>query len=291
MSGHNLRVLSLLGSLLLVAAGPSLRTNPPRVPAAAPGTNHFIYLPLVTKAATCPATSGNAFQAGLAYQYDTDNPVRPAWNHADKNLALRSYASNPGAFLGFVSYGPPTDLKAPQLATLFSPNRVPSFTTGYQVYDWNWQPSPNPGTRGSLDTQWPVTVLGMGVTPGEALHVPSSGYDLGGGVAAIVLFADANSITLHYTRDDSGYPGYTVHVDNICTDPNLLALYNSLDTAARNTFVGPGYSYNLATLLVGQAFGSAKDTEIRVAIRDTGAFMDTRSCGDWWQIRLGRSCP
>ena len=56
------------------------------------------YLPLVTRqpgaVSACPVTSTNRYSAGLAYQFDLDDPVRPAGNHADKNLALRGFSPN-----------------------------------------------------------------------------------------------------------------------------------------------------------------------------------------------------
>src|SRR5579859_518570 len=286
MNRHPVRPIILLGALLLVAAGPALGSRP----LPQPGGGRLTYLPLISGPSACPATSGNGYAAGPAYQRDNDNPVRPAWNHADKNLALRSYQSNPGAFKGFVNYGTNDPTQPPQLATLFSPYRVPAFTNAYEVFNWNWLPSPNPGTRGSLDTQWGVTVLGLATARGEALRVPVSGYSLGQGMSVIVLYADASSITFKYTRDDSVAPnGYTLHMDNLCTDPNLLALYHALDTGARYIYRGP--SYNLPNLPAGQLFGTARGAEVRVAIVDSGAFMDPRSCGDWWEIRPGRGCP
>ena len=55
----------------------------------------YAYLPLVVCSRgshSCPITSGNEYDAGIAYQYDHDDPVRPAYDHADKNLNLRGYA-------------------------------------------------------------------------------------------------------------------------------------------------------------------------------------------------------
>jgi hypothetical protein len=75
-------------------------------------------------------------------------------NHADKNLALRGYTSNSSACKGFKNYGSIDRQGPPQLASRFSRNRVPAFTGADQVYTRNWQPSPNAGTRASLDTQW-----------------------------------------------------------------------------------------------------------------------------------------
>jgi hypothetical protein len=63
-------------------------------------------------------------------------------------------------------------------------------------------------------------------------------------------------------------------VENVCVEPSLLALYETLDDAGR---------VQLPALRGGQPFGRALGTEIRVAIRDAGTFMDPRSRKDWWQ--------
>src|SRR5690606_22459147 len=53
------------------------------------GGDEHTYLPLLAQpsAATgsCPTTSSQSYSQGAAFQFDLDNPVRPAWNHADKN--------------------------------------------------------------------------------------------------------------------------------------------------------------------------------------------------------------
>lgn len=278
--------------LALVSLSLVLLLAPAEVPLAVAAQTTRTYLPQLVKPGTsgCPGSSGNSYQAGPAYQRDTDNPVRPAYNHADKNLSLRGYSPT-NASKGFVNHGSTDPTQPPQLATLFNPNRVSTFSSTHRANNWNWQPSPNPGSAGSAITDWPVTVLGMQTTGGEGLYVPTSGYDLGGGMEVLVLFADADTIVFKYTRDDSAAPnGYAVHVDNICTDPNLLALYNSLDSGARYVYQGYPYAYNLPNLPAGRQFGTARGTEIRVAVVDSGAFMDPRSCGDWWLIRPGRSC-
>ena len=115
----------------------------------------------------------------------------------------------------------------------------------------------------------------------------------GRGAEAIVIFADEDTVTLHYTREDSAAVGYTLHVDQICTDPNLLALYNSLDAPAGPRYQYPSSGYNLPVLAAGQPFGTTGFGEMVVAVVDTGAFQDTRSCNEWWQIRPGYtgSCP
>ena len=256
-----------------------------------------VYLPLVIYQPTptpyaCPVSSSNRYDQGYASQFDTDNPVRPAYDHADKNLALRGYTLNtdPGLLRVLVDYGSDDPTQPPQFATLFAPNRVPALTSFSQVHHWDW----NSGTRADPVTSPKVTALGLSTTPGETLRVPASGYEIGPEMEVLVLFADDDTVALRYTRaDSSASAGYTVHVDNICTDPNLLALYNQLDDPS-----GPRYdlsipSYNLVNMPAGHPIGTARGTEIVVAISDTGAFQDPRSCNEWWQVPPGYAgdCP
>jgi hypothetical protein len=112
----------------------------------------------------------------------------------------------------------------------------------------------------------------------------------------IVLYADEDSVAIKYAREDSaGAPGYTVHIDGLCTDPNLLALYNTLEANGRRyVYVPPQnrpYAYDLPNLAAGQPLGTAPDTEVVVAIVDTGAFMDTAR-NEWWNVSgLSRRLP
>jgi hypothetical protein len=261
----------------------------------------LLYFPLVSQAPSCPKESGNSYAAGPAYQYDLDNPVRLAWNHADKILALRGYTPNADGNLQrqLVNYGSDDPTQPPQFATLFEPARVPELTGFYRVSDWLWASSPDPGRRGSPISQPKVTALGLAVNSGEAIYVPTSGYNIGGGMEVLILYADEKSVTLRYTREDSsGSAGYTVFVDNICTDPNLLALYQRHDdpNGPRYRYVPPSkrpYSYNLPNLPAGYPLGTVVEGQLVVAISDTGAFQDPRSCNEWWLIRPGypAGCP
>jgi hypothetical protein len=297
------RILGLVGALL-VAAGVGLPGG--SVPPARASSGRTLHLPIVMRApaptpvpaGSCPATSSNQYSQGIAYQYDLDNPVRPAQLHADKNLNLRSYTPNNESDLqrGLVGYGTDDPNQPPQFATLFNPSRVPALVGFYRVYNWNWAPSPDPGTRGAPLTQWRVTALGLRTTPGEALRVPIADlkYTIGQGMQVVVLYADEDTIALRYTREDSsGSQGYTVHVDKICTDPNLLALYRQLDDPNGPRYRYPSPSYNLPVMPAGKVFGTARGNEAVVAIVDTGPFMDPRSCDEWWQVRPGYSggCP
>jgi hypothetical protein len=109
--------------------------------------------------------------------------------------------------------------------------------------------------------------------PGETLHVPGSGYTIGSGYEVLVLYAAEDRITLKYTREDNVVVGYTLHLEGICVEPSLLALYRARNVAGRE---------QLPALRARQAFGRAVGGEVGVVIRDSGAFMDPRSRNDWW---------
>jgi hypothetical protein len=291
-------VLVLFGGLLAtVILTPTGAAAEPTVATPTPAVR--VHLPLILKPAgsvspACPTSSTNSYTQGPATQFDKDNPVRPANAHADKNLALRGYAANtdPSLRRELVDYGSASP-QPPQFATLFSPNRVPPLGSFYRVYDWNWSPSPAPGSRGAPLTRWWVTALGLQVSPGEVLHVPASAYDIGQGFEVILLHADERRVALHYGREDSAARGYTVHIEGICTDPNLLVLYNQLNAINGPRYVFPASQYPLPVLPAGQPIGVARGKEVVVAIVDTGSFMDPRSCNEWWQIRPGYTgvCP
>jgi uncharacterized protein YraI len=205
----------------------------------------------------------------LAVNGGPTNP--PAEEHPDLNLALRGCEPT-NAYKGLVDYNGESDPKAPQLPGLFADNRTATFSAVYQVYGWDWERK----RRDSLVTDPEVTLAGLAVAPGETIHVPGSGYTIGSGYEVLVLYASSDRITLKYTPDDHVIRGYTLHVENICVEPRLLALYQSWNEAGRG---------HLPALRAGQAFGCAHGSEIGVVIRDRGDFMDPRSRKDWWQGR------
>ena len=109
-----------------------------------------------------------------------------------------------------------------------------------------------------------------------AARAATSGYEIAPGYQVLVLYASQERITLKYTGEDNVVQGYTLHVENICVEPTLLALYETWNEAGRSS---------LPALRAGQAFGRARGGEIGVSIRDTGAFLDPRSRKDWWKGR------
>jgi len=114
---------------------------------------------------------------------------------------------------------------------------------------------------------------GLPIAPGEVIETPRSGYSIGDGYAALVLYADDDTITLKYTREDNVVYGYTIHLSGVCVEPSLLALYQACDAAGRG---------ELPALAGDQPLGRARGAEVYAAVRDTGAWMDPRSRKDWW---------
>lgn len=282
LNSSTLRFVLGAGILLLVSAFalPALAQRD-----AAPGDlTPRVFLPLVTNGAC------NNF-SDVTYGALTPNPPptdRPAEQHADLNLALRGYAPTDGT-LGLVDYGGAADVRAPQLYTLFADERVPAFISVAQVYDWIWETN----SRGALIIAPPVTLANMQTVNDEPLYVPDSGYNIGtqamrvpegkrkdtpnddpNAYEALVLYAAPTRITLKYTREDNVIQGYTLHVENVCVAPALLALYQQMNANGRK---------QLPALKAGQPFGRASGSEIGVVIRDNGTFMDPRSRKDWWQ--------
>lgn len=203
----------------------------------------------------------------------TGPPIdRPPANHADLNLSLRSYGSTT-ATLGLVQINGDTDVHAPQLAGIFNPPRLPTFTAVYQIYDWNWGCGPD-GCRGNPITEPNVTLLELATVPGEPLFIPTRNPEIhAGGYRALVLYAEETRIVLTYTREDTPARGYLVHLEDIHVDPALLALYRAQDAAGRHA---------LPALQNQERIGNASGNTLKVAIRDTGSFMDPRSRKDWW---------
>jgi hypothetical protein len=224
--------------------------------------------PTQTPVPVCQPIPGASYSSTQSSGYPPGDP--PAELHPDLNLSMRGWEVNGSAFRGLVDYSGDTDSKAPRLVDLFANRRAPVFSTVYRVYDWNWASN----TRGSLISEYPVTLAGLAATPGETVHVPASGYTLGQGVEVLVLYADEDSITLKYTREDNVIHGYTLHLEGLCVEPSLMARYQANNAAGRSVLPG---------LVERQELGRARGTEIQVAIRDRGSFMDPRSRKDWWQ--------
>lgn len=275
-----LPLLALLVAAGLAVAQLTTSAGPPDGPTAngttavsaisPPGVTARAWLSICLSTSGCQPIAGVSYADTPAGGYPSGDP--PAAIHPDLNLSMRGWEPNTSAYLGLVEYNGSTDSRAPQLVGLFSDRRVPTFIAAYRVYDWNWSTN----RRGALLTQYPATLIGLAATRGETVHVPASGYTIGdtAGFEVLVLYADEDSITLKYTREDNVVQGYTVHLEGLCVEPRLLALYQRNDAAGRARLPG---------LVEYQALGRARSHEVLVAIRDNGTFMDPRSRKDWWQ--------
>ena len=186
------------------------------------------------------------------------------------NMGYRGYEAN-NAPRKLVVLGVVHDNKAPQFPALFADRRTPALTGTYQRYRWD----ENCNCPLDAYSRWEATVLGMGVSPGETIYTPDSGYDIGGGYEYMVMYAAETRVTLHIGREDEFY-GYVVYIEDVCVDPDLLSLYRRLHAAGRD---------ELPVLRGHQPFGKALGNEIKIAVRDNGSFMDPRSRNDWWQGR------
>ena len=173
---------------------------------------------------------------------------RPPEGNPDLNLSLLGYQPN-GAAVAYKDYGTVDDSLAPQFRGLFADHRQPT-----------------PG-------KYEVAVIGVAVLPGESLLAQGSGRPNGNGYLALVLYADNNQITLKYTPEDSVARGYTIFIEGVNVNPQLLAVYLSTNGSGRSS---------LPALRTGQLIGTATGGEIRLAIRDNAVFMDPHSQQDWW---------
>jgi uncharacterized protein YraI len=248
---------------------PVAQAAAPAAPAAAPQSSDG-----------CPTTSNASFEL-----IPRDGPAsdRPDRLHGDLNLGLRGYGpAAPDAPATLMSYNGGADSNAPQFSGLFQPNRIANIQSVYRVNLWYFESDKCNGApygcAGPAVTNWPVTMIGMATTPGERISIPSRGPLIWTGYQALVLYADTKRITINYTRQDNISYGYVVYIENVCVDPNLLALYR-----AQNDANGWRSSNMLPALRNGQPLGSAAGNEIRVAIRDSATFLDPRSRKDWWQ--------
>lgn len=236
--------------------------------AARSADEHAAYLPFVTTAVVnCDISDQTYSQMAVNGRILDEDPAQ----NPDYNLGYRGYAPTT-ADLNLVTIGGVVDTRAPQFPAIFADNRTPVFSNAY--HRLRWDPDCN-CTDGSTQSRWETTVLGMATTPGELIRTPDSGYDIGGGNEYMLLYADPNRVTLHIGNSDT-LDGYVVHLEDVCVDSRLVALYDSLNGAGRS---------RLPVLQGAQPFGRALGGEIKVAVRDSGHFLDPRSRNNWWQGR------
>ena len=232
----------------------SVPTQTPIIPTSAPAVN-------------CPTSSNQSYST---IRTNSDyNFSGPAENQPEINLGLRGYTKvNEKA--GLVDYGGDTDLQALKINSLFADGRMPTIIYTYKVNAWDYSTN---SRSSQTENAWPVSLIGLSAKPGESLVIPPSGREIGDGNELMVLYADKNRITFTNSVGDNWTDGYILHVEDICTDPNLISAYQNANSSGRGS---------LPALPKGKVFGTARTGEVKVAIRDSGQFMDPRSRKDWW---------
>ncbi len=214
----------------------------------------------------CPSTSTRTYNLCQAFPGPGGlHPTPEAAQNLDINpITMRGYTPTSGT-KDFINLTPQEDddPNAPQLYYLL--NKTPIFKNLYKIERAPWDPPTLP---------YDVHLVNLEANPNDPIRVPEAGTSvLPCGKDVLVLYANQNNITLKYTQDDTVTGGYTLHVSDICVDPELLKLYEQ-NAQTRN---------NLPALKRNDIFGIARINGIKVAIRDRGTFMDPRSKKDWWQ--------
>jgi hypothetical protein len=91
------------------------------------------------------------------------------------------------------------------------------------------------------------------------------------------LYAEERRLTITYTRRDTAAIGYMIHLEDFAVHPDLLALYRQMNAAGRR---------RLPALRNGEIVGIADRGSVKIATRDTGSFLDPRTCKDWWMAYM-----
>lgn len=265
---------TLYPSIYLTHTPPPLPTNTPGPSPTPTSTPTPISTPTLTPTPkSCPTSSTNTYTSIPVNAYPAGDP--PPIDHPDINLLKRGYELDNTPQHALINISGATDPLAPQLTTVLG--RVPVFENLYRIYVWLFPPYP--AVKGPLDNL-ETSLAGFKTTIGEAIKVPDAGQSVAPGKDAVVLYAYMNpsktnsTLTLSYTTAGNAGPGYVVHFEGFCVDPNLLSEYNTQHAAGR---------VQLPAVNGNDIIGTANTFEVKVGIRDKGTFMDPRSCKDWWK--------
>lgn len=260
--------LAVAGLILLIGFAPAFAQDG-AIGATIPPDQTPVYLPLISAAPPTPTPQPRRFDSVPVEGGGFDGPAETS---PDLNLSIRSYTPTT-AYLGLVNYGGDTDPNAPQIAGMFQTPRLPPFIAAHRVYDWNWNCNPPTGCRGNPIDTYAVTLLEMKAPIGEGIAMPSRGPKIRDQFIGMVLYAEPNRITFVYLSADTPAQGYLVHVEDVAIAPELVALYRKLNSEGRK---------RLPALRNGEVFGVVDKGMIKIAMRDTGSFLDPRACKDWW---------
>jgi hypothetical protein len=227
-------------------------------------------IPTSQTLAACPTSSGNQYATIPLEVADTAHPDN---QHGDLNLALRGYVPT-NATLALVDLGA-VGSDPPQLRGLFADGRPPTLTVAYRVHDWDWGCGPHGCAKNEVVESAQVSAVAIATQAGERINFPSTNTEIyQGGYVAVVLYAEATRLTLAYTAAGTVAGGYSVHLEGLCVDPNLLAAYQAGNAGGRKALPG---------LHKGEMVGVASGANMIIAMRSDGTFLDPRSQGDWWR--------
>ncbi len=244
---------------------------PAPVPAATASAPQSMACPTATTAKTQLASAQGASLGPLpasANSYalmpiEGQREIRLAAEHGDLNLKLRDpQPAKLETKLVDIS-GAGIDSSAPRLSRVLKPDIVAT----YLVHDWNW----GCNCKGALIQDGRAVLVGIKTAPGDPIFIPPTPDNIYQGKSyATLLYADEDSLTFVYARTGNVVNGYTVHYLGLQTDPNLLKLFR--ESQGNNL---PGLTLDTPVGLAG--------SQLIVAIRDNGTFLDARSRLDWWK--------
>ncbi len=229
----------------------------------------------ISVASNCPITSNENYQSMRAERSDADLIVNgPVENSPEINLRLR----------GFIQVNESTNLISrngnnygldrimpPQISSLYG-GPIPQIIKTYRIYEWDFKNNKTAAPK-TATPNFPVHMLGLAATPGQKLYGLKAGRRIGGNNVFMVLYANKKDIVFTHSNSDTLLGGYLFYFLDICVDPNLLAKYHTDNAQGRK---------NLPVIATGQIFGYADNSDVKVVVRDTMSFMDTRYKEDWW---------
>lgn len=173
----------------------------------------------------------------------------------------------------------------------YKPNKLAA------AYDVSYGGSVPQGNDAAIKGDAPVLEIPTeaGVT---AVKVPSTGYDIGGGYEAMVVFASSDRVTLHIGRHEyfvgSGQNncnggtcsgGYWIYVKGICVDKQILQAYESVKGAQQSAGADKN-PIQLPMVRPGQILGKAVGASVIVGVRDNGPFITTSKPVYWDGVPL-----
>lgn len=170
----------------------------------------------------------------------------------------------------------------------YKPNKVQAYDVKYNSVD----------KKNDTPIKGNAPVLTIPTDIGADVKVPATGYDIGGGYEAMVVFASNDRVTLHIGRHEyfvgsdqnncnggkcSG--GYWIYVKGICVDQKILDAYKSVKSIQdqANADKNP---IHLPMVKPGHTLGKATGNGVTVGVRDNGPFISTSKSIYWEGFKI-----